>query len=1241
MEQTLRQFISRNLFESCNLLLDKLNIRHTQEEPTPMRFQDYYDSQVPQYIEKALSLTSECYYIGEVCDDAINEIADIDAKLADDLEKLKASAHYQSMMLFAVDLRPDSNVNRTDLSILTRAFNRLVYNFPVTVIFRHGMFLSIGTCERTEFKKEWKHGQGEKLGKVSLLRNIDCIKPHRGHMDILKGMECNDCSTFDKLYEKWKKVFSSELLTEKFYKELQNWYFWAVKNVAFPNDINDDSDDKLYNSENVIRLITRLMFVWFLKEKHLVNPDLFEEEKLRDILKDFNSKSEESNYYVGIIQNLFFATLNQEISKRRFIQPSRNLDKNYHNIKTYYRNQRLFIDENDEEKIISLFNQSPYVNGSLFECLDNKQRDGKTFYWDGFSQHKRFKNGMLKQAVVPNFLFFTEENGVTVDMHEEYGKEEPYYVRVSGIITILTKYHFTIEENTSLEEDIALDPELLGRAFENLLGAFNPETQSTARKNTGSYYTPRDVVNYMVRDSMLDYLKIQCPDIPENEIKLLLDYNVVRKPEGLSEKQSEEIVNAVYHCKILDPACGSGAFPMGVLQLLVSILRKLDENNKFWYKIVMEQAMADLKRIGSGTEKERQHLSDEINRTFEEKVNDPDYTRKLYIIEKCIYGVDIQTVAVQISRLRCFISLLCEQATCNDPDKNYGIKPLPNLETNFVAANTLVSLHLTNEEESLLREDEIIPLISKLRDIRHQLFMPRDNKTKRELKEQDRSIRDLIDEKIRNIYNVRLAEDIKKLDVAIADITSKLLLIGDDFDENQTKEVVEYDIFGNATTKIVKKANPKTVLLSSLRRAQEEKSRLQNTNMIHHIINKIRQLINWDPFDQNVSSQFFEPEWMFGVADGFDIVIGNPPYVRRTKIKQEDKDIYERDYNSATGQYDLYLLFIERGLTVLKNNTGILTYINPLRFFNADYGVGCRTLIARQYSISHILDVSQLSVFKSAMTYPCVLFLRKSIAQNDHTFYFRRVESIKDIHDENVGERIIVSQSNISNDVDCRFLIGTNEGFQIIAKVNQSARCLSTSYGVARGLPNNKVRFNGSEYDAIKSTNVKKYRVADCLQRVDTAYAKEFKQEMVVMPRTVQYLQAAIKKEKVVVLDRIYYLKPKGDTPLHIVLGLINSKLINYWFEFNYWTSKVSGNYFDLNGEQIESMPVILPDFSVASVIEQKVNTILAGADSDTSSSIVLDIDRIVYHLYGLTYDEVLVVDPETPITREKYESNE
>ena len=190
---------------------------------------------------------------------------------------------------------------------------------------------------------------------------------------------------FDSL-DNIQEAFSVEKLTTDFYKELSDWFFWAIKIVKFPNDVKDESDDEKYNPENIIRLITRLIFVWFLKQKDLIKSDVFDRKSLAEILKNFDPDSLiQNNYYRAILQNLFFATLNQEIGKRGFAEDMNFLsNRNTNNIKNLYRYENEFV--NDTTQIMELFSQVPFLNGGLFECLDRKEKDGKIYDWDGFCE---------------------------------------------------------------------------------------------------------------------------------------------------------------------------------------------------------------------------------------------------------------------------------------------------------------------------------------------------------------------------------------------------------------------------------------------------------------------------------------------------------------------------------------------------------------------------------------------------------------------------------------------------------------------------------------------------------------------------------------------------------------------------------------------------------------------------------------------------------------------------------------
>jgi len=492
----------------------------------------------------------------------------------------------------------------------------------------------------------------------------------------------NNLQHEDVNYETLCKAFSVEALTKQFYNELFDWYQWAVapeSQITFPNNVSTPTDDKEDIDIKIIRLITRIMFVWFIKQKELVPDKIFNVEYLKTILKDFDENSEsEGNYYNAILQNLFFATLNRAIEdengKRRF---AHNVKKD---VKTLYRYAELF--QISEDEVVNLFSSVPFLNGGLFECLDKvKTLDGveKAYYYDGFSRNNtKFANGRYSQrAVIPNRFFFDKEK---------------------GLFSILNRYNFTIEENTPNEQQVALDPELLGKVFENLLGAYNPETRETARNQSGSFYTPREIVEYMTDASLKAYLG----NSPIVESLLCDDF----AKDDSHEMEYKEIADKLRNIKILDPACGSGAFPMGLLNRIVDILQKIESGKSL-------------------------------------------YEQKLYVIEHCIYGSDIQSIASQISKLRFFISLICD-CEKDETKENFGIPTLPNLETKFVAANSLLSKKKRNQQLNLFEDPRIQEKKNELAKVRHLHFSAKTANQKRELRLKDEQLRKELSELLSN-----------------------------------------------------------------------------------------------------------------------------------------------------------------------------------------------------------------------------------------------------------------------------------------------------------------------------------------------------------------------------------------------------------------------------------------------------------------------------------------------------------
>ena len=654
------------------------------------------------------------------------------------------------------------------------------------------------------------------------------------------GQSCRTAAeNFRKLYEsrealdvaKIETAFSVEALTKQFYRDLFEWYQWAVSdasNITFPNDTAIEDDDRDDIEKKIIRMITRIMFVWFIKQKELVPNRIFDADFLSTILKDFDPYSKtEGNYYNAILQNLFFGTLNRAIkdengNTRKFASSSKR------DVKTLYRYAELF--SISEQEVINLFAEVPFLNGGLFECLDKTHySDGVElcYNFDGFSRNDaRFADGRFKhRAVVPNNLFFAPE---------------------TGLISILSRYNFTIEENSPEEQQVALDPELLGKVFENLLGAYNPETRATARNQSGSFYTPREIVNYMVDESLIAYLG-------NNDFVRSLFGSDFSFDEAKTEEY-KKTAERLKRVKILDPACGSGAFPMGLLNRIVEILERISPDENV-------------------------------------------YDLKLSVIENCLYGSDIQSIAAQITKLRFFISLICDcEKDASKP--NFGIPTLPNLETKFVSANTLIAKKKRDLQGNLFENPEIEQTKRKLAEIRHKHFSAKSASTKYRLRKEDEELR------------------------------GKLInLLSDDngFAQDDAK-----------------------------------------------------QLAKWNPYDQNDTSSFFDPEWMFGVADGFDIVIGNPPYIQLQNNSGELAKLYEDcGYSTFARTGDIYCLFYERGWQLLKEG-GYLCYITSNKWMRAGYGDKTRGFFANKTNPMLLIDFAGVKIFESATVDTNILLFSKS-----------------------------------------------------------------------------------------------------------------------------------------------------------------------------------------------------------------------------------------------------------------------
>lgn len=427
----------------------------------------------------------------------------------------------------------------------------------------------------------------------------------------------------------------------------------------------------------------------------------------------------------------------------------------------------------------------------------------------------------------------------------------------------------------------------------------NPETGTVARKSTGSFYTPREIVHYMVEEALVRWLLGSlapngASDELEEKVRELVSEE--QPSHHFAPAEVTHIVGLLSRLRILDPACGSGAFPMGLLQLLVHVLRKLDPKNKLWEAVKLASLPPEMR------EKTQQVFREE---TW-------NYTRKLELIKDCIHGVDIQPTAIQIAKLRFFLSLVIEQ---ND---STAVRPLPNLETKFVCANAL--LGIPRPEGWDLFQHQIEPQELTLLDVRSRYFFARTKEEKDACKIEDRRLRRELSEFIKGI--------------------------------------------GGGHSQMLASA-----------------------------------VAAWNPYRSDHRAGYFDPESMFGIRDGFDITIGNPPYVRADEQSewnrhQREQIIASSQYETLWEKWDLYIPFIERGYKLLRPG-GVSTMIVSDAFCHSKYAQKPQNWFLKHARILRLDFCGDVKIFDAAV--------------HNVIYFFQRADGAKwkpdrRVHHETFGE---------------------------------------------------------------------------------------------------------------------------------------------------------------------------------------------------------------------------------------------
>lgn len=940
----------------------------------------------------------------------------------------------------------------------------------------------------------------------------------------------------------WKSLDIKEV-NKEFYKQVKERFDALLGIVKTQHTSATENQVKQFT----VRLIGRYIFCWFLKEKGIIAHSLIDKKTIE----------ETDNYYQNVLLKLFFETLNTKVQDRNPIT---------HN---------------------KLFEKIPYLNGGLF---DESEED------------KLFTNLQLDAWLL-------------------------------SFVEILESYDFTVDESSSQYQQVAVDPEMLGRIFENLLASQNEETEKLAnqRKAFGAFYTPREIVDYMVNESIKAYLQTQWEqhiielktktlNNPESvgdifgnktpqqlaietkryelkaeeksKIEKAIDPLFAANPDAGQLKKEEKnlLLHFLEQIKILDPACGSGAFPMGILHKLVELHETL------------------------GTVKS-------------------SYELKKDILSQNIYGVDIMPMAIEIARLRAWLSLVLEENyNPKDPVHNFGVKPLPNLDFKFVCANSLIDLGLDafiKESKGTLHEGfskKLVNQLKELENLRKQFFTPALGSTEKEQLK---------------------ADYFAERDKVIADIEA------------------------------------------------------DSDPVLKAIAQKIK---HWNPFDDSQPSPFFSPTWMFGIDKGFDVVIGNPPYVQIQKLTEDrKKELESQNFETYERTGDLYQLFYEKSIKILKSK-GAISFITSNKWMRTNYGVGTRTFFAQNTAPIAIVDFGMALVFETATILTNIFIGRKNsglkripICRIENDFkepsLIHQYVHQNTIHIDNPNENAWVAYSKAEYelikkiesqglqlkdwDIQINYGIktGCNEAFiidkstrdSIIKEDPKSAEIIkpilrgedikayvpefADLYLVAtfpslnididkyKGTKNHLLKFKTQIEPKPKNFKGdkwkgRKYGAYEWFETQDSiAYYEDFAKPKIIYPNMTKFLPFVYDETGIVTNQKCFILSGEH---LKYLTGVFNSTLWKFAFKNRF--PELLGETFELSKVFFDKIPIKKPFGKVEIHIESKVDEILKGkiAKQETSS-LEREIDVLVYKLYELTYEEVKIIDKNFWLSEEEY----
>ncbi len=970
--------------------------------------------------------------------------------------------------------------------------------------------------------------------------------------------------------EMLEHAFSVEKVSDKFFQDYRELYKKAMKEFENNNvfKIILEQNSNLTVDLFVRKLLGQVVFLYFLQKKGWLGIKI-DEPGWKDGNRKFliwtfeDCKKKNKNYFDRFLQPLFYTGFNKK--------------------------EELFQYDEFQFKI-------PFLNGGLFEEL---------FHWE---------STFINPA---NTLFSNNE------IHKDGSIG-------TGILDIFDRYNFTIDENTAFEKEIAVDPEMLGKVFENLL----PEN---LRKGKGTYYTPREIVAYMTKESLVNYLTskitpVDSDKLPKTEVKIrrLFDYKdlyinkinkEIKKHGKEFEQQFYEMLDIVESVnkhlqaiKIVDPACGSGAFPMGILLEIVSL---------------------------------REYIENEF---LDNKIS--NYKLKKETIQNSIYGVDIDPGAVEIAKLRFWLSLVV------DAEKP---EPLPNLDYKIMQGNSLIE-SFEGIDLSRVMSDNYYEITL----VNSQMDFLKDNANQQKFVFSDKRKETIIS--LKNQYYLE-TDPIQKKEIhqKIDKIVLEHIYFNLETEKDQL-QLTMVELKNNLKNRIKRLHN-----FSQLKQLLKTDKKAKQIREIKKEIFEIdKKFIKLKELEKSIERPYFLWHLFFSEIfekenEGFDIVIANPPYGATI---DEQTDVFARLFPKTTKAFkDIYKIFVNKSLSDLIRENGVLTFILPNTFLLQPRYKDLRQFLL-DFNIKVLLNLGE-NVFK-AIVPTAILIVQKS-KNEENLIKFGDLSKNSKFEGINLHllnfisiNQLMYNESNSNIFISSIRTKQTNEEFleDVIKLKDAGINYQRVKVGLgAKGKSDlgKRLLYSGRKEN---EEDVEFWKGED----IDAYYIKK-KTDKFVRLKMIKTLKF---NERVILNKEYFSLKPKllwrqtAQFPIAMIdfNGVWFGRSIQAGIIKNNWKKKIALRYIlallnssyirgiyvesvkelgrvfpQIKLEKLRKLPIkiIYPEQQkpFIQLVDQILSLKKAGKDTQKLED---QIDLMVYKLYGLTYDEVKIVDPEFCMSKKEYE---